>query len=61
MRDINLAVGGIGVLLNITMTKSFFGGKYLINKEYRHKKPFFKILTVSRGKNCLNLKIGPKI
>ena len=31
-------VGGMGVLLSITMAKSFFGEKYLINTEYRHKK-----------------------
>ena len=50
----------MGCLLNITMAESFFGGKYLINTEYRHKKPFSLILMVSRGKNCLNPKIGPK-
>ena len=50
----------MGVLLNITMAKSFFGGKYLINTEYGHKKPFSLILMVSRGKNCSDPKIGPK-
>ena len=55
-----VGVGGMGVLLNITMAKSFFGGKYLINTKYRHKKPFSLILMVSRGKNWLTPKIGPK-
>ena len=34
----SIGVGGMGVLLSITMAKSFFGEKYLINTEYRHKK-----------------------
>ena len=55
-----LRIGGMGVLLSITMVKSFFGGKYLINTEYWHKKHFSLILTVSRGKNSLEPKIGSK-
>ena len=55
-----LRIGGMGVLLSITMAKSFFGGKYLINTEYWHKKHFSLILTVSRGKISLDPKIGPK-
>ena len=46
------------MLLNITMAKSFFSGKYLANTEYRRKKLFSLILMVSRGKNCS--KLGPK-
>ena len=49
-----------GGATNITMAKSFFGGKYLINTEYRHKKLFSLILTVTMGRNCLDPKIGPK-
>ena len=37
----SIGVGGMGVLLSITMAKSFFGGKYLVNTEYRHKKTLF--------------------
>ena len=35
-----VGVGVMGVLLNITMAKSFFGGKYLINTKYGIKNLF---------------------
>ena len=49
----------MGVLLRITTVKSCFGGKYLVNKEYRHKKHFSLILMVSRSKNSEDPKIEP--
>ena len=54
-----VGVGVMGVLLNITMAKSFFGGKYLVNTEYGHKKPFSLILTAG-VKTAPTLKLGPK-
>ena len=50
----------MGVLLNITMAKSFFGRKYLMHTECRHKKSFSLTLMVSRGKNCSDPKSGPE-
>ena len=48
------------MLLNITMAKSFFGRKYLMHTECRHKKSFSLTLMVSRGKNCSDPKSGPE-
>ena len=49
----------MGVLLRITTAKSCFGGKYLVNKEYRYKKHFSLILMVSRSKNSEDPKTEP--
>ena len=56
----DVGVGGMVVLLRITMTKVFFGGKNLANTEYTHKKHFSLTLTINRGKNSKDPKIEPK-